>query len=86
MTLTEKRPLTARVQADLLDFLEDYQVKHALPTKTDALEEAIRSLRQREREAELREGYRQMALDYAKNPDPWLDADLKYTLDAIDRG
>lgn len=88
MTLTEKRPITARVQGDLLDYLEQYQTDHALPTKTDALEEAIRALKQREREKELREGYRQEAIDYArsKHKDPWIDSDLKDTLEAIDRG
>jgi metal-responsive CopG/Arc/MetJ family transcriptional regulator len=86
MTTQERQPITARIQGDLASYLEEYRTKHKLATRTDALEEAIRALKQRERDAELREGYRQMALDYAKNPDPWLDSDLKETLEAIDRG
>ena len=88
MTMTEKRPITARVQADLLNFLEEYQAKHDLPSKTDALEEAIRALRKNEIELEMREGYRQEAIDQARNPhkDPWIDSNLKDTLDAIDQG
>jgi metal-responsive CopG/Arc/MetJ family transcriptional regulator len=86
MATQERQPITARIQGDLASYLEEYRTKHKLATRTDALEEAIRALKQREREAELREGYRQMALDYAKNPDPWLDSDLKETLEAIDRG
>ena len=88
MTMIEKKPITARVQADLLNFLEEYQAKHDLPSKTDALEEAIRSLREREHKAALREGYRQMAIDQANTPenDPWIDSDLKETLEGIDRG
>jgi metal-responsive CopG/Arc/MetJ family transcriptional regulator len=86
MATQERQPITARIQGDLASYLEEYRAKHKLATRTDALEEAIRALKQRERDAELREGYRQMALDYAKNPDPWLDADLKETLEAIDRG
>jgi metal-responsive CopG/Arc/MetJ family transcriptional regulator len=86
MATQERQPITARIQDDLANFLEEYRTKHKLATRTDALEEAIRALKQRERNAELLAGYRQMALDYAKNPDPWLDADLKDTLEAIDRG
>jgi metal-responsive CopG/Arc/MetJ family transcriptional regulator len=86
MATQERQPITARIQGDLASYLEEYRTKHKLATRTDALEEAIRALKQRERDAELREGYRQMALDYAKNPDPWLDSDLKETLEAIDRG
>jgi metal-responsive CopG/Arc/MetJ family transcriptional regulator len=86
MVTQERQPITARIQGDLASYLEEYRTKHKLATRTDALEEAIRALKQRERDAELREGYRQMALDYAKNPDPWLDSDLKETLEAIDRG
>jgi hypothetical protein len=86
MIAIERQPISARIRADLAEFLETYREKHSLATRTDALEKAILALQQLERDAELREGYRQMALDYAKNPDPWLDADLKYTLDAIDRG
>jgi metal-responsive CopG/Arc/MetJ family transcriptional regulator len=86
MATHERQPITARIQGDLASYLEEYRTKHKLATRTDALEEAIRALKQRERDAELREGYRQMALDYAKNPDPWLEGDLKETLEAIDRG
>jgi metal-responsive CopG/Arc/MetJ family transcriptional regulator len=86
MATQERQPITARIQGDLASYLEEYRTKHKLATRTDALEEAIRALKQRERDVELREGYRQMALDYAKNPDPWLDSDLKETLEAIDRG
>jgi metal-responsive CopG/Arc/MetJ family transcriptional regulator len=86
MATQERQPITARIQGDLASYLEEYRTKHKLATRTDALEEAIRALKQRERDVELREGYRQMALDYAKNPDPWLDSDLKETFEAIDRG
>jgi hypothetical protein len=88
MTAIERQPISARIRADLAEYLETYREKHSLATRTDALEEAILALKQREREQELREGYRQEALDYArcKNKDPWIDSDLKDTLEAIDRG
>jgi metal-responsive CopG/Arc/MetJ family transcriptional regulator len=87
MATLERQPITARIQGDLASYLEEYRTKHKLATRTDALEEAIRALRKRERDAELREGYRQEALDYARNGmDPWIDSDLKDTLEAIDRG
>jgi metal-responsive CopG/Arc/MetJ family transcriptional regulator len=87
MTTQERQPITARIQDDLASYLEEYRSKHKLATRTDALEEAIRALKQRERNAELLAGYRQEALDQAKQqPDPWIDSDLQNTLQAIDRG
>jgi hypothetical protein len=83
--VAEKQSINARVQAELVDFLEAYRNKHKL-SRTDALEEAIRALRQREREQELREGYRQLARDALKEKDAWLDSDLSETLSAIDKG
>jgi ribosome-binding protein aMBF1 (putative translation factor) len=83
--ITEKQPINARVQAELVTFLEVYRNKHKL-SRTDALEEAIRALRQREREQELREGYKQFARDARKEKDVWLDSDLAETLEAIEHG
>jgi hypothetical protein len=83
--ITEKQPINARVQRDLVDFLEDYRSKHNL-SRTDALEEAIRALKQRERDYELRQGYRQFALDQSIEQDVWSDSDLQETLAAIDQG
>jgi hypothetical protein len=83
--MLEKQPINARVQSDLAEFLETYCSKHGL-TRTDALEEAIRALRQRERDLELRQGYREFAKDLAQHPDPWLDSGLGETLEGIDRG
>ncbi len=83
--VSEKHPINARIQTELVDFLEDYRSKHNV-SRTDALEEAIRALRQREREQELREGYKQFARDARKEKDAWLDSDLQETLQAINQG
>jgi hypothetical protein len=81
----EKQSVNARVQRELVDFLEDYRSKHKL-SRTDALEDAIRALRQREREQELREGYKQFARDAQKEKDAWLDSDMQETFRAINQG
>ncbi|MGL4610234.1 MAG: hypothetical protein ACRCYY_11250 [Trueperaceae bacterium] len=80
---TEKQPINARVQRELLDFLESYSTKHQL-SRTNALEEAIRALKQRERDLELRQGYEAFARELAKQHDPWLDSGLEATLEGID--
>jgi flagellar motility protein MotE (MotC chaperone) len=57
-----KGHISARIQVELFDYLEDYQQRHNLPTRTAALEEAIRALQEREREREVREQHRQKIL------------------------
>lgn len=88
MIANDRQPITARIRADLAEYLEQYQQQHHLATRTDALEEAIRALRQREHDQFLRESYRQMALDEARQGkrDPWVDSGLLETLEGIDRG
>lgn len=81
--INDKHPINARVQRELLEFLERYSSKHQL-SRTDALEEAIRALRQRERDLELRRGYEAFAREVVVQPDPWLDGGLAETLEGID--
>lgn len=80
------RPLNARLEPELDAFVTEYQRAHKLPTRSDVIREALRALQQRERERELREGYRRLALEHAQDSDPWVDSDLGETLEAIDRG
>ena len=44
--------MSARVDEQLADFLEDYQKSHGLKSCSEALEAAIRALRDKAREAE----------------------------------
>ena len=52
---TEKMKFTASVALPLGQFLERYQKEHNIPTRSEALEQAIKLLRERELEREYAE-------------------------------
>jgi hypothetical protein len=64
-----KGHISARIQVELFDYLEDYQKRHNLPSRTAALEEAIRALRAREQEQELRDAYRAASRQWDSSED-----------------
>jgi len=65
-----------------LRFAEEYRKKHHLSSRSEVIVLALKKLR----EAEMAEGFRQMARDYEESPDEWIDSGLEETLDYMDRG
>jgi Arc/MetJ-type ribon-helix-helix transcriptional regulator len=65
-----------------LRYAEEYQQRYKLGNRSEVIARALRALR----EQELIQGYRQMAEDYARNPDPLVETEFVELLEQIDRG
>jgi len=74
--------LSVSLPEEQLRFIDEYRKRHGIETRSEVMLRALRALR----EAELAEGYRQMARDYAQEVDEWVDSGLEETRDLIDRG
>ena len=70
--INTNQKISISLSPELLRYAEDYQKIHKLSTRSEVISLAIQALR----EKELLEGYKSMAEDYAKNPDPLLDAGI----------
>ena len=58
--------INLRLSNELLAYLEEYQQRHGLPTRTEVIIRAIRTLRAQE----LIEGYQALDHEYQYQPDP----------------
>ncbi len=65
-----------------LQFAQEYQKAHGLTSRSEVIALALKKLR----ETELADGYRQMAQDYAEQPEEMLDLEFAETVEQIDRG
>lgn len=82
MPATKSAKVSISLPDEWLRYLEEYRRRHGVESRSEVILRALRALR----EAELAEGYRQMARDYAQEADEWMDSGLEETLDSIDRG
>lgn len=73
--------ISISLPASVLKYAEEYQKAHSLESRSDVLLEAMKALR----EKELLESYRQEALEFERNPDPWVDSGLEETLELLKR-
>jgi Arc/MetJ-type ribon-helix-helix transcriptional regulator len=62
-----------------LKFAGEYQKSHHLESRSDVILEAIRALG----EKHLLERYRPEALEFERNPDPWVDSGLEEALELL---
>lgn len=67
-----KTPVSARIDADLVAFLDDYREREGLGSRSEALERAIRSLRDRALEGA-----------YTKALEEWSSSDDAAAWDAL---
>ena len=74
--------ISVSLPEEWLRYVEEYRQRHGVTSRSEVLVRALRALR----EAELAEGYRQMAQDYAQADEAWVDSGLEETLDLMDRG
>lgn len=70
MGSTVERKITVSLSSDLLAYAKTYQQTHELTNLSALFVRALETLRK----AELAEGYRAMAADYAARPDPLVEA------------
>ncbi len=82
MPATKSAKISISLPEEWLRYLEEYRRHHGAETRSEVVVRALQALR----EAELADGYRQMARDYAQEADEWVDSGLGETLDLIDRG
>ncbi|MBB6029316.1 ribbon-helix-helix domain-containing protein [Oceanithermus desulfurans] len=82
MKTVRSAKISVSLPEEWLRYVEEYRERHGLTSRSEVLVLALRALR----EAELAEGYRQMARDYAQADEAWVDSGLEETLDLMDRG
>ena len=64
--------ISISLSPELLRYAEEYQKTHKLASRSEVIALAMKALRERE----LFNGYKAMAEDYQKNPDPLLDSGI----------
>jgi Arc/MetJ-type ribon-helix-helix transcriptional regulator len=69
--------ISISLSPELLRYAEDYQKAHGLASRSEVIAHAMKALRDKE----LLEGYKAMAEDYKKNPDPLLDSGINEGLE-----
>ena len=74
--------VTVSLSVDALSYADTYKETHGLATRSEVLALALKLLR----EQELAAGYRALAEEMARRPDPLVDAGLGETLALIDDG
>ncbi len=79
---TTNKKVTVSLPVEILSYADQYKEAHSLATRSEVLTLALKLLREKELEA----GYRALAEEYAKNPDPLMDSGLEETLDMIEEG
>lgn len=74
--------ISISLSQDQLRYAEAYQKAHKLPSRSEVISHAIQALRQQE----LLEGYKAMAEDYEKHPEPFVEIGISEGLEPSDEG
>jgi len=80
MTQSSVTKFSISLPQESVRYLERYQAEHGISSRSEAIDRAVRALR----ELELIEGYRQAAADHQRNPDPLVDSGIGEGLEPSD--
>ena len=69
--------ISISLSPEWIRYAKTYQKEHGLSSRSEVIAKAMQSLRERE----LTEGYRALAEEYKKNPDPLLDSGISEGLE-----
>lgn len=72
--------ISISLSPELLRYAEEYQKTHKLASRSEVIALAMKALRDKE----LLEGYKAMAQDYQKKPDPLIEAGINDGLEPSD--
>ncbi len=72
--------ISVSLSPELLRYAEEYQKAHKLSSRSEVIAHAMKALRDKE----LLEGYKAMADDYQKNPDPLVETGISDGLEPSD--